>query len=599
MKKNNHSHVGFTLIELIISTAIFVTFVTIAITTFVVFLEASVISLRNREAIHTLDVVMEELSREIRLGVDHQCASEFSHTSLTRGIEKFDNDCMGGNALHFIDQSGKITIYSFEGNQLYRAKVEDVDDFETDIFSPLIGPQVHLRTLTFNLVGGGENDRRQPRVHLNLKGDYIYRRGETESFSLRTLVTRRGLQIEGDTEFLVSTEPRRHIIPIVTEEGVIVIPEDLRVYGGDSPYLILLGSNDGLYRVRLPATFNVGDILTRLENNQPSCEECGGVLAIEPRIFSPGDDCYYYAGNNNIIKGGGGSECEDVSNTLLVRKTGNTTTQLNYDGEWEWSRGNVTRPVMFNHNDIQSSRFEPSQLKSFDVSRTGIWVYMLTKGGDLYCGTGNSEGMIEINKKARAKDITSVHTGGRGIGESLIVEQLGGDVIVINDEDCSSTNDKTIFDASENTSEIVLHISRFKGNGGYILMENEKGVSAKEYIVKYDDISRGPSGEIVFPNELTSRLGHTLSLFDEGKDDIALVGLFPQQIGDIRLRAIAASFEGDVVYVLDKNGDVYAVVGNEVGRYNHARHGGRTHKRDLNGWDFYQLRTLTLQPQDT
>jgi len=186
---------GFTLIELMVSVAIFAVVMVIALGALLS------ISAANRKAetiasvMNNLNFAIESMTRNIRTGVDYHCGSS------TGG------DCTGGSDLFkFTAANGLETVYKFDNSALCQQTsatvgciVRSTDGGTT--YAPITAPEVVITNvsagtggLTFYLRGsslGSTGDNTQPNVVITVTGYVQTSPTQTAQFALQTSATQR------------------------------------------------------------------------------------------------------------------------------------------------------------------------------------------------------------------------------------------------------------------------------------------------------------------------------------------------------------------------------------------------------------------------
>jgi len=183
--KTNQS--GFSLIEMMVSVAIFSLVITIG--------GAAVLNQNAtfkktqhlREINDNLAFVMEEISRHLRLGSNYNCGSSLP-------IEE-PNDCLSDAEITFEhvfgnpDNSNDQWVYRINNGQIQKSKNSgsnfplDLTPVEVEIDPDLSG---------FSVFGSEPNNGFQPRVLIRLAGVINYK-GQPTPFSLQTTVSQRSI----------------------------------------------------------------------------------------------------------------------------------------------------------------------------------------------------------------------------------------------------------------------------------------------------------------------------------------------------------------------------------------------------------------------
>ena len=206
MKKNIFTQFGFTLVEVMIAMAIFTILVTIGIGAVLGAMSQHKVSQNTRSVMDSLNYVMEDMARNIRLGTNIHCfvSGDTPPSSLTTDLVEPQN-CTEGEETHtilFNDLRGdqmEYTITPDFGGMLSKIKKQQVADITPQDITP---PEVVMDyTRSGFMVRGactstGSSpscpDNGQPTVVIRLAGKVVYQDVDTK-FAIQTVVTPRGL----------------------------------------------------------------------------------------------------------------------------------------------------------------------------------------------------------------------------------------------------------------------------------------------------------------------------------------------------------------------------------------------------------------------
>lgn len=168
---------GFSLVELMVASALFMTVVAVAAGSFISVLDASRDSQEFAELMNNVDFALEDMSRNMRVGENYA-----SNGSLSSGTDSI--------TLNIIEDSSECEI-SYQLNSS-TGRIEKRKDSSCGGYDylPITSDQIEITDLTFtgDQVGvPGE----QPRVVINIAGQT---EGDmTQTFNLQTSVTQRAL----------------------------------------------------------------------------------------------------------------------------------------------------------------------------------------------------------------------------------------------------------------------------------------------------------------------------------------------------------------------------------------------------------------------
>ena len=172
MQYTSYAHTrGFTLIEMIVSVAIFATVVLIAVGALLSIINVNRKANELRVVMENLNFAIESIARDVRTGTDYGC-------TVVPG------NCNDGNQLYFIDQANNSVRYTLTDGSITR-RVEGGD------VVPVTSSEVVIEDIHFWIRGVGTGDTMQPRVLMTVQG-MAGTDGKNETrFSLQTTISQR------------------------------------------------------------------------------------------------------------------------------------------------------------------------------------------------------------------------------------------------------------------------------------------------------------------------------------------------------------------------------------------------------------------------
>lgn len=192
MKKINRAtnkERGFTLVELMVATTIFVVIIISSIGSLLVLLGASKESRGLRFAMDNVNFAMESMTRSIRMGINYYCNGTPADNSST-------NDCLnGGTSISFVPQANTSNpratykLHSRDGsvnNYTIKRCIGTSDSSCVDIVSS----DIKINTLRFYVSGSHPLDSKQAKVYILLKGTVTVK-DKDSSFMIQTLASQR------------------------------------------------------------------------------------------------------------------------------------------------------------------------------------------------------------------------------------------------------------------------------------------------------------------------------------------------------------------------------------------------------------------------
>lgn len=180
---------GFTLVELLVSVAVFAVVVVIATTTLLVLVRANAEAQRIETAVSNLSFALDLMTRDIRTGYAYYCDNELG-PALADEDGDLTRDCNNSNQFAYVDgRTGERTGYRlFEGSiQIYENSVGTWQD--------LTSPQVFITDLVFDVSGSTVGDEVQPYAEVLVTGVLESGTQNETTFELQTQVSQRLLDI--------------------------------------------------------------------------------------------------------------------------------------------------------------------------------------------------------------------------------------------------------------------------------------------------------------------------------------------------------------------------------------------------------------------
>lgn len=162
LKTNPWTKRGFSLVELLVASALFTIVVAVTAGSFITVLDASRQSRELNKLMLAVDFVMEDMSRTIRTGKNFTIAP-------------------GGQQVSFTDEEDRTIEYRYN-NSSAQKRVNN-----TGPWMPLVPAEITITRLRFS--GETTGALNQPRIRINLVGELE----EAGTFRLQTSVTQREL----------------------------------------------------------------------------------------------------------------------------------------------------------------------------------------------------------------------------------------------------------------------------------------------------------------------------------------------------------------------------------------------------------------------
>jgi len=157
---------GFTLIEIMVSLAIFSIVVVVATGALLSTIDATKKAQATQTVLTNLNLALEGMTREIRVGSNYR-------------------DANGSTSLTFDDKTGSQTTYTFTSGR--------IDKQEGLVTSPITAPEVTIQSLKFTTIKPTPG---QPRVFITLRGVAGINPKYQTTFEIQTTVSQRKLNRE-------------------------------------------------------------------------------------------------------------------------------------------------------------------------------------------------------------------------------------------------------------------------------------------------------------------------------------------------------------------------------------------------------------------
>lgn len=189
-QKNN----GFTLIELMVATTIFISIMLVSMGSLFVTLDSARSSRALRFAMDNVNFAMESMTRSIRMGTNYVCVNEGVSIIMVNNNDQTLDCGSGGKFIAFMPQNSTPLIPN--NNRVGYQSVDrgngtkSLVRYEGSTPVDIVSPDVNVETLNFVVVGSSPSDNLQASVYITMKGTVIIKGIET-SFAIQTLASQR------------------------------------------------------------------------------------------------------------------------------------------------------------------------------------------------------------------------------------------------------------------------------------------------------------------------------------------------------------------------------------------------------------------------
>jgi len=179
-KKVNISKKGFSLVEIMVSLAIFSIVAVSAGGAFLKVVDANKKSQALKTVTNNLNYALESMSREIRTGTKFSCGQSYSPVS---------GACSSHEYFNFQSQNNQIIIYRYNSSNKSLEKSIDGNSFSP--VTSLSAGGFSIDDMLFIVMGGVEGDSIPSKVQISIKGSAGLQEKIKSEFTLQTSVTAR------------------------------------------------------------------------------------------------------------------------------------------------------------------------------------------------------------------------------------------------------------------------------------------------------------------------------------------------------------------------------------------------------------------------
>lgn len=176
---------GFTLVEMIVSVALFSIVMVVAITALLALIDANRKARTLQSVVNNLNVALDGMVRSLRMGNMYRCGG-------TDPINDGPNSCPTGDTLmSFVNYEGEVVVYRWD-NIARRLQVSK----NGGPYSYLTAPEIDISEMQFYVTGTTQGDTYQPKVVMVIKGIANANNVKTKTtFSIQSTAVQRVLDI--------------------------------------------------------------------------------------------------------------------------------------------------------------------------------------------------------------------------------------------------------------------------------------------------------------------------------------------------------------------------------------------------------------------
>lgn len=181
--KNFKLNNGFTLVEILIAVALFVTVATVSIGAVLSIFDANKKARSSKTVVDNLNLSIENMARTIRFGANYYCG-----ISEDNSVPIETSNCPNGGDAASVTFEGSRIIYRLYNGILQRK-------IGSDEYENLTSSDTNITYLKFYVFGSTPGDTSQPYVVAIIKGYVGTRPTNKTEFSIQTLMSQRTLDM--------------------------------------------------------------------------------------------------------------------------------------------------------------------------------------------------------------------------------------------------------------------------------------------------------------------------------------------------------------------------------------------------------------------
>jgi type II secretory pathway pseudopilin PulG len=206
MQRSNTTK-AFTLIEMLVATAVFMSVMTVAVSALITIINADKQSQNIKTTTDAVTFAIDTMSRDMRVGTDYTCLKDSTPTDGPQGLEQ--SDCAGGSrSVGYLNNSGQYIKYAFtppNGTNSSGVLTESTCPDNSFGITPCSQPEelissdsgANISNVTFYVMGAdgaslSGSARTQPGVIISVSGLIPETTSATSTeFNLQTVISQR------------------------------------------------------------------------------------------------------------------------------------------------------------------------------------------------------------------------------------------------------------------------------------------------------------------------------------------------------------------------------------------------------------------------
>jgi type II secretory pathway pseudopilin PulG len=190
IKTQKNKKLGFSLVEMLVATGVFMSIMTIAVTALISIIDANKKAQAIKNTIDNVTFAIETISRDMRIGKDYGCYNIINGTFTQK------TDCSAGSdGVIYTNSSGQQVEYLFSTDISKPVLLEKIGDAASvDLISR--ASNVNIANMKFYVIGAATEKTlgTQPRVIITISGSITAKGSSPTTFDLQTSISQRARQ---------------------------------------------------------------------------------------------------------------------------------------------------------------------------------------------------------------------------------------------------------------------------------------------------------------------------------------------------------------------------------------------------------------------
>ncbi len=191
MFNTNKMKKGFTLIEIMTATSIFLVIMTISMGSIIGVFDANRKSQALKTVMNNMNLSLESMSREMRFGKNYHCETDPNTNRPLTNPQNCIGDEGAGKLVSFLSSDGDQIVYRQYGNTIEKS----IDGGNS--YVAITAPEMVIDDLSFYVFGVNPTPDNvlQPKVQIVIKGYAGAKESAKTNFTIQTMVSQRQLDL--------------------------------------------------------------------------------------------------------------------------------------------------------------------------------------------------------------------------------------------------------------------------------------------------------------------------------------------------------------------------------------------------------------------